>query len=259
MKTRVLAFISALTALGFSTSPAPAAVSIAIQPLVAEFDAPPGTTGHAPVLITNNGNEAERIVIRRTDWRTLADGSIALEKPGAEGAHSITRDLSLSAYQFVLQPGEHRELSLTLAVPPSLPKGASYWGGLIAQASAVSAPPSAVGVAATVFAYENNGAPRRHLSLQAMRVASGRDGAKLIARIRNDAAGYCRPFAHLLVEQAGRIVRDEKITVSTVFPNSTRILTQSLGKLAPGTYRVEMTFDYSGDSILDGVTEARVR
>jgi hypothetical protein len=210
--------------------------------------------------VTNRGTEPERFSARPTDWRTLADGSTALERPGAEGPNSITPDLSLSSYQFILQPGERRELSLLLAIPAQFPlTPASYWGGFLVSAAVVSAPASAVGVAATVFAYENVGAPRRHLAMQSMRVVQKQDGTSdLVARLRNDSPGYCRASAHVLIEQAGRIVRDDKVSVSTVFPGSTRILTQALGKLAPGNYRVEVAIDYGGDSILDGTTDAHV-
>lgn len=232
-----------------------------VQPLVSEFNAAPGSNGRITVTVTNSGLEAQRFVARPTDWRTLADGSTALEKPGAEGLHSITRALSLSAYQFVLQPGERRELSLTLAVPATLSsEPASYWGGFLVSSTPVSAPPSAVGIAATVFVYENVGAPRKHLALQSMRVVRKQDGSSdLVARLRNDSPGYCRASARILVEQAGRVVRDDKTTVSTVFPGATRLLTQSLGKLPPGEYRVEASFEYGGDTILDGTTEAHVR
>lgn len=252
---------AALLSVAGLRTPASAAVSMTVQPLVSEFNAPPGATGRVSVTVTNSGTEAERFIARPTDWRTLADGSTTLEKPGAEGAHSITRALSLSTYQFVLQPGEHREISLTLAVPSSFPAApASYWGGFLVGATTVSAPPSAVGIASTVFVYENVGAPRRHMALQSMRVVQNKDGTSdLIARLRNDSTGYCRAAAHVLVEQAGHIVRDDKVTVSTVFPGSTRFMTQSLGKLPPGDYRVEVAFDYGGDSILDGTSEAHVR
>lgn len=256
-----IALVAALATVASLQSSALAAVSMTVQPLVAEFNAPPGSTGRTTVTVTNTGPEAQRITARPTDWRTLADGSTTLEKPGAEGTRSITRDLSLSAYQFVLQPGERRELALSLAVPSTVSSTpASYWGGFLVSASIVTAPPSAVGIAATVFVYENVGAPKRHLTLQSMRVVRNKDGTSdLVARLRNDAPGYCRPSAHVLVEQAGRIVRDDKVTVSTVFPDSTRLMTQSLGKLPPGDYRVETTFDYGGDAILDGTTEAHVR
>jgi len=259
MKVLSRACLGALVYSFALAAPAQANVSLTVEPLVAEFNAPPGTTGRFPVFVSNSGTSAERIVIRRTDWRTLADGSTALEKVGAEGAHSITRDLSLSAYQFVLQPGERRELSMALSVPADLSSAPnSYWGGFLISGNDVDAPPSAVGIAATVFVYDNVGSPKRHLGLQSMRVVTHGAGSDLVVRLRNDAQGYCRPSAHLLVEQYGRIVRDEKINVSTVFPNTTRILTQHLGKLPAGEYRVELTLEYGGDTIIDGITQAHV-
>jgi hypothetical protein len=244
-----------------AVSVARANVSVTVQPLVAEFNVAPGSTGHTMATVTNSGSSLERITVRRTDWRTLADGSIALEKVGAERGHSITRDLSLSSYQFTLQPGQSRQLSLSLAMPSSLPKrSASYWGGFIVNASAMDQPHGSVGVAATIFIYNNVDDPSRRLSLQAMRLVSdGKGNASLVARLRNTGQSYIRPNARVLVGQGGRIVRDERITVSSIFPSATRILNQDLGRLPKGEYLVELTIDYGGNAILDGTTHGRVR
>lgn len=239
---------------------ASAAVSITVQPLVAEFGIAPGASGTIPVTVTNSGSEPARFSARRTDWRTTASGSIALEKVGTEGTHSLSRDLSLSQYQFTLQPGEHRQLQLTLHVPASaLTAPHSSWGGFFINSTPVNAPSGAVGLAATVFVYNTIGTPHRHITMQSLRVSRGPGGtATLVARLRNDATAYCRPSAHLMIEQAGRIVDNRTINISTIFPNTTRLLSEPLGHLAPGPYRIELAIDYGGDSVIEGVTEAHI-
>jgi hypothetical protein len=262
MNTIGRAFFAAASIALFSAALPQAAranISLGVQPLVAEFNVQPGSSGHIAVTISNNGTDPERVIARRTDWRTIADGSIALEKPGAERGHSITRDLSLSTYQFTLEPGENRTVTLALAMPDSTGlRSGSYWGGFIINATDVNAPPSALGVAATVFIYNNVGSPARRLRIQSMRLTGNGGDAKLIARFRNTGLGYVRPVAHLLIGEGGRIVRDQKITISTVFPGATRIMSQPIGHLPAGDYRVEMTIDYGGNSILDAVTNARI-
>lgn len=262
MKTIGRALLSsAFIALASAALPqaALANISLGVQPLVSEFNVPPGATGRLQVTVSNNGTEPERVVARRTDWRTIADGSIALEKPGAERAHSLTRDLSLSTYQFVLQPGENRTVTLALSMPASAPShSGSYWGGFIMNATDVNAPPSALGIAATVFVYNNVGSPARQLHIQSLRLKGSSGEAQLVARFKNTGTSYVRPVAHLVVGEGGRIVRDQKITISTVFPGATRIMSQPIGHLPAGDYRVEMTIDYGGNSILDAVTNARV-
>lgn len=253
-------FAAALPSLVLPMAPARADVSMTVQPLVTEMNLAPGSSQRIQLIVRNNSAEAERIVARRTDWRTLSDGSTTLEKTGAERGHSITRALSLSAYQFSLEPGERRAITMTLDVPKSLPADpASYWGGFLVSAAQKDAPPSAVGIGATVFVYENVGTPVKRLKLQSMRVFSGaHDAPVLVARMHNDGQSYARCRAHLLVEQGGRIVRDLVPSVSVIFPNATRLLKQPLGALAPGTYQVELTLDYGGNSIIDGVTTAHI-
>ena len=257
---QITALCSALVSAAVMATGAPAlaTVSLTVQPLVAEFNAPSGSNGRTTVTVTNTGTGAERIKISHTDWRTLVDGSMTLERVGAERGHSITKQLSLSSYQFTLQPGERRDLTLALAVPASFTESKSYWGGFLINANEIAAPVSSVGVAATVFVYENVGSPRKHLQIQSMRVSPNAGVPDLVVRLHNDSLGYCRPSAHVRVEQAGRVVRNQDLKVSTVFPGATRILTQSLGPLPAGDYRVEITLDYGGDSIVDGVTVAHL-
>lgn len=253
--------LAALAGVFVLNAPARANVSMTVQPLVTELNVPPGSSERIQLIVRNNSDQAERVVARRTDWRTLADGSTTLEKVGAERGHSITRALSLSAYQFTLAPGERRALTMTLDVPKTLPtNAASYWGGFLLSANQQGAPPSAVGIGATVFVYENIGVPSKHLKLQSMRVLSGaHDSPMLIARMRNDGQSYARCRAHLLIEQGGRILRDVAPSISVIFPNSTRLLKQSLGDLPPGDYQIELTLDYGGNSIIDGVTTAHIK
>ncbi|MBC5806316.1 MAG: hypothetical protein DLM53_12350 [Candidatus Eremiobacter antarcticus] len=241
--------------------PAAANLSITVQPLVSELSVAPGGSGHVKVLIKNSGTAAERIIARPVDWRTLSDGSTTLERPGAEGDSSITRFLSLSAYQFDLQPEETRELALTLEMPGTFStKPASYWGGYLVSAAPVVNPSSAIGVAATVFVYQNINKPRKHMQMKSMHVASAANGtAKLVAHLQNDGQGYCRSQSRLLIQQSGRIVREDKVTFPVLFPGASRTLTQNIDKLPPGDYQFELTFDYGGSSILDGVTRAQIK
>jgi P pilus assembly chaperone PapD len=237
--------------------PAKAGISMTVQPLVAEFNVPAGGSGHTTVTVSNNGSEPTLINAKRVDWRTVADGSIALEKVGAERRHSITRDLSLSSYQFVLQPRQTKSISLTLNVPANAAGSSSYWGGFMLTSSPVMARNS-VGIAATVFVYENVDSPSKKLSLQSLRITSNGSDARLIARMRNIGQSYLRPLAHLTIAQAGRIYKNIPVTVNAIFPDSTRIVSQDLGALPAGDYRVELTIDYGGDSIIDGVTSAQI-
>jgi hypothetical protein len=90
-------------------------------------------------------------------------------------------------------------------------------------------------------------------------ISDARGNATLIARMRNDAEGYARVRGRLLVESAGRILNDSSPALSVIFPSSTRILKQPLGHLAQGDYRFELTLDYGGNSIIDGVTTAHIK
>lgn len=258
-KGRAFILLCASALLLIPPLPASAKVSLTVQPLVVQFNVSPGQSEHVAVAVSNSGSSPQVVSARRLDWRTLADGSIALERVGAERQHSITRDLSLSSYQFVLAPGERREVTLTLAVPQTASnEAASYWGGFIFNSHDAAATRNSVGVAATVFVYDNVASPSKNMSIQTMRVVSRGGSATLVTRLRNTGISYVRPIAHLMIGQGGRIYKTLPVSINAVFPNATRIVKEDLGHLPPGEYIAELTIDYGGNSILDGVAKFRI-
>ncbi|MBC5806314.1 MAG: hypothetical protein DLM53_12360 [Candidatus Eremiobacter antarcticus] len=255
-----LAALAVVLALGVSERVVAADLSLGVDPLVIEFTAKPGASARASIVVSNAGNQVEHVIAVPIDWRTLFDGNIAVERAGAEGARSLTSGLTLSDTDFVLQPRQVRTLTLTLEVPTSKPATpASYWGGFLIEAKPLGAPGDSLGTGATVFVYDNVGQPRRHLAMRSLRLTGSGDQTRVEARLRNDGDSYLRIASHLAIQQAGRVVREFDIPMNSMFPQAERLLRQPLRGLAPGDYRVELSFDYGGETILDGVTQVRIR
>ena len=241
--------------------PATAAeLSLGVDPLVVEFSAGPGGSAHASVVVNNAGSDAERVMMMPIDWRTLVDGNIALERAGTEGSRSLTSSLTLSASGFVLQPGEARTLTLTLAMPQSKPSTpASYWGGFLIEATRPTGSDTGLAPGATVFVYDNVGQPHRHLSLRSLDLVGTGTQTRVEARLVNDVDSYLRIASHMVVRRGNHVVRDVDVPMNSILPRAERLLQQPLQGLAAGGYRLELTFDYGGETILDGVKQIQIR
>ncbi len=264
MRPQRRAFASALFAALLFACAAPEAradVGMTVQPLVIEFKAMPGAESFANVTVNNSGSEPLRVTLQQIDWHTTADGSVKIESVGTEGAQSLDPYLRISAPGFELAPGETRQLTITARLPAGYPaKSGSTWGGFFIRGSRADSPPGSFGPAATVLAYDTMGTPVRHMQLTALRATQiGPGTVRLFARLRNDGENFIRPSVRVMVERASRIVDDSTLVNSTVFPGDLRVLQHDLTGLAPGAYRLETTFDYGGDTLVEGTTDFTVK
>jgi hypothetical protein len=254
-----LAAVLLTVAVAFGVAqPALAGLSLTVEPLVQELHVAPGSTGAFAVKVTNGGTESEKVSVEPIDWTVTTDGSLQFRQTDLANGHSITRYLSVPAYQFVLAPGQSREFPLSMRLPVSFSAvPAVYWGGFLIRGASVAK--SGVGPAGTVFVYETVGAPKAHLALKAMRVTqSGSSGAVLSARLQNDGDAYARVTARLLIEQGGRVIQDRDLATPTIFPRALRVVNEDIKNLPPGEYRAELSFDYGTDVILTGSTDFRI-
>jgi hypothetical protein len=255
---RLIAMFAIAAAVFGVAQPASAGLSLTVEPLVQELRVAPGSSGAFAVKVSNGGTEPERVSIEPIDWTVTTDGSLQFRQTDLANGHSITRYLSVPAYQFVLAAGTSREFPLSMRLPASFSAAPGvYWGGFLIRGAGVVK--AGVGPAGTVFVYETVGAPTAHLSLKAMRVTqSGTSGAVLSARLQNDGNAYARVSARLLIEQGGRVIQDRDLATPTIFPGMLRVVNEDLKNLPPGDYRAELSFDYGTDVILTGTTDFRI-
>ena len=248
--------IALLTTPALAQSAPPQSLSLTVSPLVVEFHAGAGDAGTATVTVRNSGNEPERIVALRMDWKVAADGTVR----GTEGKASISDFLRMEPTNVVLAPGETRELALTLDLPASFPsETAVYHSGFLVRGVPVTGNVT-FGPAATVVAYDTVGTPVSHAKITQLHVSSPASGsAVLSARIVNDGAAYARTSAHIVLRHDGHIVIDETDSVPVLFANEARVYNKALGGLAPGAYDVSFTLDYGGPTLIEGTTEVHVR
>jgi len=235
-------------------------LSLTVSPLVVEFRAGAGETASANVTVHNGGNDPERIIALRMDWRVAADGTVRVEQPGTEKAASIADDLRMEPADVQLAPGETRDIALTLDLPATFPTAAAvYHSGFLLRAVPLSGVVN-FGPAATVVVYDTVGVPRAHVTLSQLHVNSAASGAAtLAARIVNDGVAYARMTGRIVLRQNGALVADQTTSIPVLFANETRVFTKTLSDLAPGAYDMTFTVDYGGPTLIQATTEVHVR
>lgn len=235
-------------------------VGLSVTPLATEMHVAPGSSDVTSVDITNTSDAPERVTIEPIDWSTRIDGSLSYERPGTEADHSLTAYLRPVAYRFIIDAHETRQIAVALSMPASLAgKTVSFWGGLLIRA----VPPDgslALGPGATLFVYDDVGAPRRHLSIRSIRVKSGGAARDLTLEVhlKNDGTAYARTGGTLTILREGKRVSTVHVPVGAIFPGRDRIIEQSVTGLPAGSYTGEVTFDYGGDTLAGADVDLRV-
>ena len=237
-------------------------LQISVEPLVVQFSLAPGGQVSTPVTVRNTGSEKAVVTASQIDWRTTLDGSMKSERPGTEGALSLNPHLRLSASDFTLEPGETRRMTLSLVLPSGFSASPQdYRGGYFVRATSAGTPSAqSFGVGANILAYETVGAPSRHLKLTSLKVVDAGDrSVQFTARLTNDGRNYVRPQIRMLVAQAARIVQQREDSTPAIFGGEPRLYTRTLRDLLPGTYKLTLTVDYGGDTLIEGTTDFTVR
>jgi hypothetical protein len=232
-------------------------LQISVQPLVVQFAVAPGGQASTHVVIKNVGTAPAVVMATQFDWQTTVDGLVKTEKPGAHPGSSLDPFLRLTGSEFTLAPGEARTLTLSLTLPTTFaatPR--DYWGGFLVRAVPADSPAAGTfGVGANILAYETVGLPSRHVKLTALRVTDeGAHTVQVSARMLNDGQNFVRPQIRMELEQAGRIVQSRDDSTPAIFAASPRLYTRTLRDLAPGAYRLQLTIDYGGETLVQGTT-----
>lgn len=254
-----IALLAGALPLVAGAAPSGSTLSLSVSPLIVEFHSDQPGVSSQSITVRNSGSLPERIVVQPVDWRTQGDGTIKIERPGAEGASSLTNALRMSPGSVVLEPGESRTLTLTMDHQPAS-MAAVTWGAYKIRGEMVDGQAMQFGPSADVVVYNTIGSPRGHLDLTGLRVLSGPRGAVNVEmRLLNDGVAYLRPTVHTVISQNAHVVRDDKQNIPVIFGGATRLYDRPFSDLSPGSYTLDATVDYGGATVIEGTTKFVVK
>ena len=174
--------------------------------------------------------------------------------------------ITLSHDRLVLQPGEAREVTVTITVPDDV--AGTYWSALFVQSQ-----PQASDEAGTRVVSIYRTATKVYVTASGTEFAEGRvmdvqvgdtDPLILYALFENTGNVELTVTGEAqIIDRTGNAIREFTIEEFKVLPGAQRIATivetSSVEPLAPDIYQAVISFEYGGDSPVVGVRGFRVR
>ena len=222
------AFLFALVAL-LAATPAGAQVRAQVWPSKITVTTEPGKPARQSVLISNLGADPVVVRVRASDWTLSPEGELALV-PLGQTEHSLAGCLSFSPTSFSLAPGEARDVSVTLTLPPDGPP--TRWGVLLQETRPAVPRPGRLGPLAvaelgtTLYASRSpEGAARAELSSLDITPA-GRDSVRVRVELRNEGDRHFYAGGEVTVQDStGASLGSASLSRSVVLPGADRFYT----------------------------------
>jgi len=238
----------------------PVSCSFVVIPSRIEFEGAPGRAYAETLTIRNTGDTAEDIHISLCDWTIDREGNVQWLPPG-ELARTLCPWVSLSAWQFQLEPGESREVEVKLEVQED-PGPGSYWGMIVVSGNPLPLLPEegqftmrmhiTYGVA---LYYTNTKSALRAGVISDVRASPGEDGDCIVTfGFDNVGNAILRPHGYILIRDAsGADVCRAEVDQFVVLPGkSTKIIKHIEGNLTRGCYLAIVVIDYGGENLVAG-------
>jgi urease gamma subunit len=245
---------------------APLAAQVTVEGnTVREHQAQPGDTYSASFVVTNASDEPQQAKLYQTDYFTSADGTNLYGAPGTS-SRSNARWVSVPSLALLIPPRSSREVTVTVAVPATLPLTGTYWSMVMVEGvphgSGESTLPTvarqkvqAAVVARIRYAVQivtHVGADaRREARFEAPTVRATADGTKLLQVdvVNTGVRSFVPALALELFAQDGTRVKTASAAREITYPGTSLRQQFNLGPLPSGTYRALVTLDAGADAV----------
>lgn len=218
----------------------------------------PGEPVELRLAVANQTAAPQEVWLARAEAVPLPDGGYAFA-PAGDACAGAACWLTVAEPRFVLEPGETREVALTVRVPEGTPPGEYLAGVVVAPPPPV--PPAeagadgdtahvvvqvvrelAIGVALTV------GDPAslpRSLAVQGVRQDAEAEAMRVLVQVENAGGTMIRrPEGVLELTFPDGAVREFPVRADTILPRAEAALPVDLGDLPAGRYPAKLTLRY---------------
>ncbi len=118
-------FLAVLPVLHISSLPASAGVSIMLSPTKTDLMVNSGETSTQEISLRNTGDEPTRVRVYALDFSIDRENNYTFSEPGHE-SYSCASWLDIQESEFVLGPGETKQVQVTISVPQAVEPGGHY-------------------------------------------------------------------------------------------------------------------------------------
>jgi hypothetical protein len=257
-----------LLPLALLLSLAQAQTGVGVSPPRVLLPLTPGASATQSVLVDHPGRQgALRVSVLLSDVLLKPDGSPLYLEPGSH-PRSLTRWLSVSPLEFLLQPQASQEVRYTVQVPPDAQPG-TYWGIVFFESGPAQERSGGQGLGIRVrtrvghVVYVDVGRVVRSGRVQGVRYQppSGGAGAEIRVVFQNTGNGVMRLKGRVEVRDGtGKAVAQAEVPETASLPGSTHEVAAPLEKpLPPGRYAVLVVLDYGEANLIAGEARLEVR
>jgi len=245
-----------------------------ISPTRTDLAVDPGNSTSFQISLKNISSIALNAKVALNDFES--DNQTGVPKliinPNQHSVHSIKPYLS-GLSDLPLQPGQTKEIQLTVSVPAGAPPG-GYYGAIrysaIPVTPAENTGPNRISLTASVASLvllEINGQVNesltfdsmnalRHGTAQAIFFGAGPDHVAI--RLTNKGNGFSQPIGHVVINKGGKTVYNYEFNStasglhSTILPQSSRTFTNPIKNVSAfGQYTIQASIAYKqGDSAI---------
>lgn len=259
-----------------TAKPAPAPVITSangylVRPASNPLDVSPGTKKTVKLFIQNVSKGTENIQAIVNDFEASADESgtpVLLLNGESAPKHGLKQYMTLTPSTFILQPGDQKEVDVTIAIPPNA-AGGGYFGVVRFAPAGAGKNDTNVTLAASVgalFLVRVPGDIKELLTIASFDVRKGdhprvvfMNGHDLTALVRFQNSGNVQvaPYGKITLKQGSKTLQATEInksdtdTPSQVLPDSIRRYSVPLTQVKSfGKYTVEGSFGYGSNGQL---------
>ncbi len=249
--TRVAAIFLVLNA------PAIADMRMAITPAKLQLSLEPGASHVATVEVSNNGDDAIRMISYVADWTTSREGGMVFLPSGAvdrSAAAWVEADLS----EFILPPHDSRIVRVSASLPDTA-RG-SYWALLFFEGEGETRE-GRLGVAAkarmgTTIYLTASGTDERDDVLTGMEVerTAAADSLQLVTSLANRGNVHYYPDGWFQVlDESGQVLFEEKLPLRVLLPGRETVYRIPWRPESAGSRRLVVTVDPGLETLMQGI------
>jgi len=231
-------------------------VSLLVSPLRLEVGSHPGVVTREISVKNGDAYNEVTVSVYKGDWALSEEGKI-LYYPADSLSYSCSPWMSINPAEFLLAPGEVKDIRVTFEIPPESEGG--YWSVIFFEGNPTEeeewTPLVRLAGRVGITTYlEIAGTTFKEAEIKKMKL---KKNGELELGVKNNGNIWIRPEIKHWVKRNGEEIFRDSLSPSVILPETERKYTLTFEniKILEGD-EITARVDYGGDKILEGVKKA---